>query len=60
MRRRERARRLDGDLVVAVHEHVGAEHEESLHQVVGEGIVVVDQEEPRRRAPGGELMSPGP
>ena len=37
-------RGVDGDLVVPVHEHVGAEHEERLHQVVGEGVVVVDQE----------------
>ena len=47
----ELARLLNRDLVVAVHAHVRARSRESLHQVVGEGVVVVDQEEPRQRAP---------
>jgi hypothetical protein len=34
------------DRVVAMHAHVGAEHEEGLHQVVSEGVVIVDQQEP--------------
>ena len=38
---------LDRDLVVPVHAHVCTEHKKGLHQVVGERIVVVDQEEPR-------------
>src|SRR6185295_6007945 len=33
------------DRVVAPHVDFGAEHQEGLHQVVGEGIVVVDQQQ---------------
>ncbi len=49
MRRLQRARLLDSDRVVAMHEHVCAEHQERLHQVVGEAVVVVDQQQARGR-----------
>ena len=45
--RRERQRLVDRDLVVAAHVDLGAEHEEGLHQVVGERVVVVDEQQPR-------------
>ena len=48
MRRRERRRRLDRDRVVAMHQHLRAQHHERLHEVVGEAVVVVDQEQARR------------
>ena len=41
------ARGLDRDLVVTMHTHVRAEHEEGLHQVVSKGIVVVDKKQTR-------------
>ncbi len=31
--------------------HLGAEHQEGLHQVVGEGVVVVDQQQARAHSP---------
>src|SRR5262249_31992482 len=42
MRRPERLELRNADLVVAEHLHLGAELVEVLHQVPGEGIVVVD------------------
>src|SRR6185503_7730470 len=39
-------RLLHRDGVVAAHVDFGAEHHEGLHQVVGKGVVVVDQQEP--------------
>src|SRR6185295_1668765 len=45
MSRRERLRRRDVDGVVTEHPHVRAEHEKRLHEVVGEGVVVVDEQE---------------
>src|SRR6185503_1826527 len=51
VRRLDRLGLLDADAIVAVHPHVGAEHEECLHQVVGEGVVVVDQEKLRAHSP---------
>ena len=47
VRRLQRLRLLDRDRIVAMHEHVGAEHEERLHQVVGEAVVVVDEQQAR-------------
>ena len=47
----ERLRGGDVDRVVAKHAHLRAEHEERLHQVVGEGVVVVDQQQPRLHIP---------
>src|SRR5690606_12375155 len=41
----ERARLLDGDLVVAIHHDLGAEHHEGLHQVVGERVVVINEQQ---------------
>ena len=38
---------LDGDFVVALHEGIGAEFAEVLDEVVGKGVVVVDDEEHR-------------
>ena len=38
---------LDRDLVVALHVAPRRPDQEGLHQVVGEGIVVVDQQQPR-------------
>ena len=35
---------IDGDGVVAMHVDLGSQHQEGLHQVVGEGVVVVDQQ----------------
>ena len=35
----------DGNLVVALHEQVGTEFAEILDEVVGEGIVVIDDED---------------
>ena len=43
-------RLLDRDGVVAMDVHLGAEHQERLHQVIGEGIVVIDQQDARARA----------
>ena len=57
MRRLERFRLVEADAVIAMHVHFGAEHEEGLHQVVGEGIVVVDQEEPRAHSPASAISS---
>ena len=37
---------LHRDLVVAAHVDFRAEDQEGLHQVVGEGVVVVDQQQP--------------
>ncbi len=39
---------LHGDHVVAMHLHLRAQYQERLHQVVGERIVVVDQQHFRR------------
>src|SRR5271170_4116453 len=36
---------VDGELVVAADDHVGAEFTHVLHQVVGEGVVVVEDED---------------
>src|SRR6188768_396310 len=36
---------LDRDRVVAPHIDLGAQHHEGLYQVVGEGVVVVDQQQ---------------
>ena len=44
----------DSQLVVPVHQHLGAQHQERLHQVVGEGVVVVDQQQ--FRLPHGALQ----
>ena len=41
----QRLRLLHRDLVVAAHVDFRAENQERLHQVVGEGIVVVDQQQ---------------
>ena len=49
MSRRERTRLPDADLVVALHLDLCTEHEKRLHEVVGEGIVVVDQQQPGTR-----------
>src|SRR5262245_41289482 len=35
----------DADGIVAIHAHVGTEDQERLHQVIGEGIVVIDEKE---------------
>src|SRR5215470_14635387 len=51
MRRRELLGVCDRERVVAIDEHVGLEHEERLHEVVGERVVVVDQEKPRAHSP---------
>jgi hypothetical protein len=45
VRRLQRLRLVHRNPVVAMHEHLGAEDHEGLHQVVGEGIVVVDQQQ---------------
>src|SRR5690606_5819765 len=45
MRRRERLRVRHGQRIVAVDVHVRAEHEERLHEVVRERVVVVDQKQ---------------
>ena len=44
VRRLDRARLVDRDLVVAIHDHLRAQRGERLHQVVGERVVVVDQQ----------------
>ena len=46
MGRRKRERLLDAQGVVAVHRDLGALHQEGLHEVVGEGVVVVDEQQP--------------
>src|SRR5215469_5676956 len=51
VRRRERARLRWRQSVVAMHLHFGAEHEERLDQVVGEGVVVVDEQQARVHRP---------
>src|ERR1700733_4419986 len=51
MRGRQCERRGHRDLIVAAHVHLGAQHQEGLHQVVGEGIVVVDQQQTRLHRP---------
>ena len=48
--RLERQRRLHLDRVVTVHDRLGAQAGDRLHQVVGEGVVVVDQQDARRTA----------
>src|SRR5207244_12508676 len=47
----ERARLLRGERVVAVDTHLSSQDQERLHQVVGEGIVVVDQQQARLHKP---------
>ena len=42
---RERERRLNAECIVTVHRDLGALHQEGLHEVVGEGVVVVDEEQ---------------
>ena len=37
--------------VVAMHDHFRAQHHECLHQIVGEGIVVIDQQQARAHSP---------
>jgi len=44
VRGRKRQRLLGCQRVVAVDAHLGPEHQERLHQVVGEGVVVVDEQ----------------
>src|SRR5690606_18248966 len=43
----ELARGCRRDLVIAIHQHVGAEHHERLYEVVGERVVVIDQQQAR-------------
>src|SRR6185295_3249580 len=40
-----------GQRVVAMHDDLGLQHEERLHQVVGERVVIVDQEQPHAHSP---------
>src|SRR4029453_15949060 len=49
--RLEGPRLLDADGIVAIHAHVGTENKERLHQVIGEGIVVIDEKEPWHHKP---------
>src|SRR5665213_388946 len=51
MRGRQIERGSDGDFIVAAHIDLRAQHHECLHQVVGEGVVVVDQQQMRRHKP---------
>src|SRR5882724_10127479 len=51
MRGCERLRLLPRERVVAVDAHLRAEDQERLHQVVGEGVVVVDQQQVRLHNP---------
>src|SRR3984957_8109956 len=50
MRMLLRERLLDRDGVVAVYVDVRTQHQKGLHQVVGEGVVVVDEQYPRSHA----------
>src|SRR5690606_20505404 len=43
--RRQRLDLREGELIVAVHPHVGAQLTEILHHVVGEGVVIVDHQD---------------
>ena len=49
---RQLADLVDRDFVIPLHQHVGAELTEVLHEVVGEAVVVVDDEDHARRADG--------
>src|SRR5882672_11627326 len=51
MCRYEGARRFDADRIVAKHAHVCAQDEERLHQVVSEGVIVIDQQQARAHRP---------
>src|SRR3974390_3278121 len=51
MRRLERSGLFYGDLIVAMHEHLSVEHQESLHQVVRERVVIIDEEQARSHKP---------
>src|SRR6266404_4736071 len=51
VRGRERLRRFRAQGVVAVDAHLSAQDQERLHQVVGEGVVVVDQQQARLHNP---------
>src|SRR5215216_5588545 len=44
-RRRQDADLVDGDCIVAAHDDFGSELTQVLNQVVGEGVVVVDDEQ---------------
>src|ERR1700722_5795705 len=59
MRMLLRERFLDRDGVVAVHVDVRAQHQKGLHQVVGEGVVVVDEQYPRShdKSPSAAMLS---
>ncbi len=46
----EALRLIDGDRIVAAYVHVCTQHHEGLHQVVGERVVVVDQQHLRPHA----------
>ena len=53
-RRNNKMRRLEcdgfvnADCVVSIHHHVGAARRKRLHQVVGEGVIVVDEQHAHR------------
>src|ERR1022692_1269942 len=47
MRVPHRPRLLDAERVVAIDVNLRAEHQKRLHEIVGKGIVVIDQQQPR-------------
>ena len=52
-------RGFDVDRVVAVHVDLGAEDQKCLHEVVGEGVVIVDQQDarPGAHSPSAAILS---
>ncbi len=51
VRRREVQRLRGAECIVAMYDDFRAQHQEGLHQVVGEGVVVVDQQQLRLHSP---------
>ena len=50
--------RVDIDVVVGAHDHFGTQDAQGLHHVVGERVVVVDQQDPAHRPPAALSRAP--